>query len=618
MTTVSSPATSAARTPSHHRKPRSDADLCPDTRTPTTPILAAAVGVFIVSAAYTAGRLGYSGTRWADWLYWLGQLLIFIPIGVRLLSRRHLSDSATAGLALVLTVAEYLVNVCYSPAGFTFPDELWHWRSTVDMLGSGKLFTVNYALPISPRYPGLEELTSCFAQITRIPLFLSGLVVVGVAHLIFIVMLFMLMRAITKSYRLAGIAILIYSSTPDLSSFDSMYVYQTLAVAFMALALLAAWRASEGRTARPTCITALMSISATIVTHHATSYFLAVALLLLAITAAVMRRWRSAATLAVLSAFAVIGIICWIHFVAPATIGYFMPTIRAVWHGFADVAAYGHSNSASTGPPTPRGNEIIQVTSVLVISVLIPLGWVRIFKHYRRQPWAATAAVASMSWYLIVGIRFFVADGSELASRSSTFIYVPISLVAALALTGPRVIKTSLRTAAAAITTVIAVLTLVLDGFVNGWPAYWERLPGGYQVGGFERSVTPEGIATARWALEVLGPGNRFAADTGNYPMIASYGYQNPIRNVSYLYTSADFTQHDEAEMRAQAINYLLVDQRLSKSLPISGSYFPIDPSAGSYKHPLPLTDLTKFNRVPSIARIYDSGNIIIYDVRGF
>ena len=44
---------------------------------------------------------------------------------------------------------------------------------------------------------------------------------------------------------------------------------------------------------------------------------------------------------------------------------------------------------------------------------------------------------------------------------------------------------------------------------------------------------------------------------------------------------------------------------------------FPIDPNAGTYTHPLPPADLAKFNAVPGIDRIYDSGNIVIYDLMG-
>ncbi len=126
----------------------------------------------------------------------------------------------------------------------------------------------------------------------------------------------------------------------------------------------------------------------------------------------------------------------------------------------------------------------------------------------------------------------------------------------------------------------------------------------------------PEQIASADWALAVLGPGNRFATDEGDFPVLGSYGDQNPVDDVGYLYTSPTFTQAAAQQVQAQSIGYVLVDQRLSEPLPASGQYFPVDPNAGKYTHPLPLADLTKFNHVPGVARIYDSGNIVIYDLR--
>src|SRR5215470_9644747 len=75
--------------------------------------LIAAAGVLVAAAAYTIGRLGHADAPWADGMYWLGQLLILTPVAARLLSRRALLVSETVTLLVVLTVAEYLVKVCY-------------------------------------------------------------------------------------------------------------------------------------------------------------------------------------------------------------------------------------------------------------------------------------------------------------------------------------------------------------------------------------------------------------------------------------------------------------------------------------------------------------------------
>ena len=64
-------------------------------------------------------------------------------------------------------------------------------------------------------------------------------------------------------------------------------------------------------------------------------------------------------------------------------------------------------------------------------------------------------------------------------------------------------------------------------------------------------------------------------------------------------------------------MHYVWVDRRLSQSLPAFGQYFPVDPKAGKYTRPLPLGDLTKFNHTQGVERIYDSGNIVIYELTG-
>ncbi len=193
--------------------------------------VSAATGVLVVAVAYTAGRLGHVTSVWADRAYWLGQALILLPTVHRLLNRRTLTAGETVALVTILTVAEYLVNVCYSPAAFTYVDELEHWRSASDILQTGKLFTVNYLLPISPHYPGLEELTSALVSVTGLSVFTSGLIVAGVAHLLFVCLLYVLFREISGSYRLAGVAVLCYASNSHFASFDSMFIYQTLASA---------------------------------------------------------------------------------------------------------------------------------------------------------------------------------------------------------------------------------------------------------------------------------------------------------------------------------------------------------------------------------------------------
>jgi hypothetical protein len=592
--------------------------------------LSAAIGVLVVAASYTAGRLGHSGAPWADWAYWIGQLLILAPVAARMLSRRPLAGSETVTLVVVLTVAEYLVKVCYSPAAFTYPDELMHWRTATDIIATGHLFTPNNLLPISPYYPGLEEVTIALATVTGLSVFVSGLIVAGAAHLLFVCTLFVLFRYVSGSHRVAGVALLLYASESLFSSFDSMFVYQTLALPFFGLTVLATCRLAAPQPAghRAGWFTvAVLSAGATVVTHHVTSYLLVATLELITLGALLTRDRRLAAWASVLALVSAAAFGAWIVFVAPSTVGYLEPVVQSALQTFRALLTGGHHPapspvSAATGP---LENQALAAAAVLIMSVLVPVGWWQAWRRYRHQPWVVAFAIGALSWYVIVAVRLFVANGSELAGRASTFVFLPAGFIAALAvirLTDNSlrwlVIRAGLRRAPMVIAmAVTAALALVLNGLVNGWPPYWERLPGPYQVAGAERSVGPEQVASADWALAVLGPGQRFATDEGDLPVLGSYGDQETVGDDGPLYTSPTLTPAAAQLIQAQSIGFVLVDLRLSEMLPASGQYFPVDPGVGTYKHPLPRADLAKFNRLPGVARIYDSGDIVVYDLKG-
>ena len=273
------------------------------------------MGVFCANAAFVAGRSGHADSDWANRAYWLGQAFILIPIGIRLFSRRPLSRRDTITLIVVLTIAEYLLKVCYSPSGFTFSDELLQWRSTTNLLNTGNPFTVNYGIPVGPHYPGLQLVTVALMSATGLSLFSAGLVVAGVAHLLFICLLYCVFAAVTRSHRVGAVAILIYYTTPDLTSFNSMYVYETLALAFLGITVLAAWKVatleSRGERVRWFIIAAL-SILATVITHHVTSYVLTLTLMLLAVVCRFTGSRAAAKRIGALAAISLAAVVIWI------------------------------------------------------------------------------------------------------------------------------------------------------------------------------------------------------------------------------------------------------------------------------------------------------------------
>ena len=166
------------------------------------------------------------------------------------------------GLVLGVTAALYAVKYLYSPLAFKFPDELQHWRSATDIRTTHHLFTANASLPISPQFPGLEELTTALSSLTGLSVVSAGLLVAGIARLLLMLGLFELFRrvagpvgahrtararaprrltAATGPERVAGFAALLYATSMHFQSFDAMFIYQALAIplAVVVLVLLA-------------------------------------------------------------------------------------------------------------------------------------------------------------------------------------------------------------------------------------------------------------------------------------------------------------------------------------------------------------------------------------------
>lgn len=69
--------------------------------------------------------------------------------------------------------------------------------------------------------------------------------------------------------------------------------------------------------------------------------------------------------------------------------------------------------------------------------------------------------------------------------------------------------------------------------------------------------------------------------------------------------------------MAAESVRYLFVDRRLAQSLPVSGSYFPVDPDISHLTGPIPLKNLDKYDGMAGVDRPYDSGDVVIYNLRG-
>jgi hypothetical protein len=589
-------------------------------------------------AVALADVLGREGSKWADPLFWAGMAVLWVPTIARLI-RHDTSRDERLALLVLLGMTMYAVKVLHSPRYFVGYDEFLHWRTAEDIGRTEKLFDSNPLLPVSPLYPGLEIATSAIAKLTGLSMFVSGTLVVGAARLTMIVALYLLYERVLVSSWLAAMATSVYVTNPQFLFFDGAYAYESLALALAVLVLYAVLRVGEGRWRYTpgAAILVVLPLAATVVTHHITSFALAVALVLLAAISLASPSVRFRLWHWNIAIIATGFVLMWLFLVAGRVIGYLEPTIAG---GVSEVIALIRGEGASrhlfqsyVGQSTPSLDRAASYAFTAIVLLALPLGWLQIWRIGRRDAWTVFLVVCSLA-YPASGLFRFTTIGAELNARLSAFVFVPVSYCAAMAIApvwkrvvvisagppGRRQIWSS-RAWRTALTGIGALL--LYGGIAIGSP-YWARLPGPYLVSADSRSIERQGISAASWTRESLGPGHRIAADRINRVLMLTWGDQRPVTGITdevdlgQVFLSPRLTAYDNRLLRRGRVQYLVVDYRLTQSLPWLGLYYDVtEPGALAHRRPVPAAAFAKFNRTWRISRVFDSGAIAIFDVRG-
>jgi hypothetical protein len=319
-------------------------------------------------------------------------------------------------------------------------------------------------------------------------------------------------------------------------------------------------------------------------------------------------------------------VLAWVLLVARDVVGYLAPTVAQLGDSATGLLHGQLGGGTPGGAPVaePLDERLATIGALGILVFLVVRGSRGLWPERHADPWALPLIGGALLIFAACGLRLVASDGAELSGRAATFIYIPVALVAAIALgdirrrglgqhsTGRRGLAL-LGGAAPG----VAAAVILTGGVASGWPPSWDRLPGPYLAAGFERSVDPQGIAAAEWTLSALGAGHRWAGDLTTYTLLATVGDQNTVRDVGAMFDGRGADVAARSLERREDIQFLAVDLRDAAQLPASGAYFPVDPNVGRYSSPLPRTDLAAPDRVVGVSRIYDSGAIRLYDLRG-
>ena len=280
--------------------------------------LLSSVGTLAVAAAYAGGREGWP---YLSALFWPGQLLVYVPIALRAYSHRLTRPTEGFALLLLLLVQQTLLFRMYSPLALKFPDELQHWRGTVNVIQSGRLDQANYSLPVAVHYPGLEALGGALSVSTGLSLTATAFIVAALLHLLLVCALYVLCLRIRADWRVAILACVIYAANPLCMFFDAMYIYQSLALPFLLLAVWALRLLRLPGHAAGRWVLLLIAIAVVTVSHHVTSFVMVA--LLGSLAAAGLCRPRPGRELRPLAAWlmATAAVLAWVLLVARDVFG---------------------------------------------------------------------------------------------------------------------------------------------------------------------------------------------------------------------------------------------------------------------------------------------------------
>jgi hypothetical protein len=538
--------------------------------------------------------------------------------------RRERSRDERIALVLVVGTALYLVKLMTSPLGLTGPDEFTHWRTLEDILRTGHLFADNPLLRISPIYPGLEAAASSVASSTGLGVFPIAAALIGAAKIATLLAVFLVASTVTGSARVASIAALVYMANPSFLLFDAAFSYESLAIPLALVSIWATlqWVRHDGRMGLHAAL-ALLTIAATAVTHHLTSLVL-IAFYLLWMVVWVLRdrRRTSGRPIIIAGAWALACGVIWLVIAGTLALSYLGFIVQGgVRELIAILAGSSEARELFAQRPgliTPLPEVLTAYGAVLLLLAGLPL----MLRHaiVGRRPSAVMIVfgLTALLYPPTLALRFTTL-GAETSQRASEFLFLAIAILGADWLVGPHPTRVRLpRFLLAPI-----LLVIFAGGVIAGAPLL-SRLPGPYLVAAESRSIEPEGLQTATWVLNELGPDNRLIADRTNAKLLGAIGLQYPVTSANehigtaYVMFARTLGPAEIAVMRAARIKYVIADLRLSTDLPAYPFYFEsAEPDAGNHKVPIPIEALEKFEGRPGVSRIYDSGDIRIYDVSG-
>ncbi len=597
-----------------------------------------AAAMLLVAAV--AATLTRRGEDFGYPLYVVCVASLFFPVAMRLMLP-DVSRRERITVLMIATIGLFALRVVRAPLYFIGHDEYLHWVTAQHIVQHEKLFTPNVLFPIGPLFPGLEIATTALSELSGQSIFVSSLVLLAIARVLFVGSLFLFYERVTKSARIGALSCLFYMGSSTFVYFDTYFSYASLAMPLFAFALMqnAEMAASPRRPGWLPQASFLLTAVALSMTHHVTAYALAGILASLTVLQWIDREKNTTGRqMLTATLVAVLVPMIWSRAMGSPGGAYLGPVFQ---NGIREVLDLVHSGgerkffTSEDGVVAPFWQRATALGSVLAICAGLALGF---FRSFSLAGWRLGRGEkigfwrSALGWnngplmlltlltllYPVSVVFRMTKSGWEIGNRIGPFDFVGVGAVLAICVATSTQGGSSGRVRAAVNGALASVI--LIGGIISGESRI--LVPARYLVSADAASIEPMGVAAAQWTREWLGEANHFVADRVNRLLLSTFGGQLVSTTLQHgedagvPLVTRELGDHEIAILRQLEIDFLFADLRLTTARPVYGIYFDGGEADKLLTSPPLPASMLKFNSIPAVSRIFDNGYSIIYDVR--
>lgn len=611
------------------------------------------IGVWLLGWTYF---IAYNGSFYNS-IFWASVITIGLAIFLIIIDK-DISEKYKIVCLFVFGAIIYILNVLPSTIHFHFNDELVTFETTKQLYENYRLNNITTHFDLPKYYPGLSLLAVNLKHVTNLDFFAVTRILIGLVHSFVPVFLYMFLKKVSFSGRIASIGTFIYATNPLYVYFHSQYSYESLGIFFGIFFLYVVAKKSFGENSVAYPIIIMVILAALTITHHLSSLMIFLFIILLAFAVRYSEKgenyqrsfYRSFHDN--ITALTFTFIFTWMTYMAVMAAGYLYNHFTEYYKKIFELSLFGGSKIGITSASLdtaglPKYEWVIDSRIYAPLLVFLSIMGIIIRKYENGNknkngklvgpnPYLNTMIIYGPILY-ILSLGFILTSGQELALRSWGFLYIGLSLMCAMTidklldwnrsddwrLANFLMLNARYTIQVAKFSAVIMIMLILIGGISTGDKPI-HRVPDllSPKVLG-SGSMTTDVFRSADWFEYNFGRHNNMLGDATTSSVFTYYATQNAdIQNSWQIFFPPIMNNNISNFIKYYKIGYTIVDNRITKSIVEGGFYGYVEQSEyydkgyGS-KTPLPNMNIEKFEYSKNMVNIYNNGNINIYMIIG-